>query len=137
MIKERRNINRGYKKLEVWNDAMELYVLAVKKFTPLPYNSLKIISNSIDAAHSVSRNIAEGYCRKGLKEYLNFLNYALGSCGEFHSSYSACHKAGQFTDEEFEELDTMHYKVENKLIKLIESLQIKFKTGDWDDNFLS
>lgn len=136
MIENRKNINRGYRKLDVWNDAVDLYVLAIERFTKLHYSALKVSSNSIDAAHSVSRNIAEGYCRKGLKEYLNFLNYALGSCGEFHSCYYSCYKAGQFTDEEFEELDRQHYKVENKLIKLIESLQVKMKNGEWDDSFV-
>ena len=136
MITLRKNINRGFRKLEVWNDAIDLYVLALNKFSKLPYNSLKVASNEIDSAHSISRNISEGYCRRSIKEYLNFLNYSLGSCGELHSAYAACHKAGQFTDEDYEELDLLHYKVENKLLKLIESLQVKLKNGDWDDSFV-
>ena len=102
---ERRNINRGYKKLEVWNDAIELYVMAVKYFTKLPYIHQKSAANAIDAANSVSRNIAEGYCRKGLKEYLNFLNYALGSCGEFHSACFSFQQAAIINSEIFEEID--------------------------------
>ncbi|PWI46434.1 four helix bundle protein, partial [Candidatus Heimdallarchaeota archaeon B3_Heim] len=38
-----------------------------------------------DSSHSISRNIAEGYSRRSIKEYLNFLNIALGSSGEYHS----------------------------------------------------
>jgi four helix bundle protein len=136
MITERKNINRGFKKLDVWKDAIELYVLATRKFSKLRYNSLKIVSNSLDAAHSIPRNISEGYCRKGIKEYLNFLNYSLGSCGELHTAYVACHAAGQFSDDDYEELDLQHYKVENKLIKLIESLQYKEKQGDWENSFV-
>jgi hypothetical protein len=49
----------------------------------MEYGLRKVAENSIDAAHSISRNIAEGYCRRSLKEYLNHLNFALGSCGEF------------------------------------------------------
>ena len=41
-------------------------------------------ANSIDAVHSISRNIAKGYCQRSLKEYLNYLNIALGFCCEFH-----------------------------------------------------
>ena len=42
-------------------------------------------------------NISEGYCRRSLKEYLNHLNIALGSCGEFHSCYESFKQAGQKT----------------------------------------
>ena len=94
-------------------------------------------SNSIDAAHSINRNIAEGYCRRSLKEYLNHLNIALGSCGEFHSCYESFKRAGQITDEEHEKLDGLHYKVENALLKLIESLQKKQIGGKWEDNLQS
>ena len=84
---ERRNINRGFKKLQVWQDAISLYVIAYNLLSKFPFELKKTASNAIDAAHSVSRNIAEGYCRRSLKEYLNHLNIALGSCGEFHSCY--------------------------------------------------
>ena len=132
---ERKNINRGYKKLDVWNNAIELYVLSTRIFQGLSKEYLKVAGNSIDAAHSISRNISEGYCRRSIKEYLNSLNYSLGSCGEFHSSYYACFKARQISEAEFEVLDVLHYKVENQLIKLIESLQRKQKSNDWIDNF--
>jgi len=39
----------------------------------------------IGFSHSISRNIAEGYSRRSIKEYLNFLNISLGSSGEYHS----------------------------------------------------
>ncbi len=134
---ERKNINRGFKKLRVWQDAVSLYVLAYKILVNFPFELKKVASNSIDAAHSISRNISEGYCRRSLKEYLNHLNYALGSCGEFHSSYESFKQAGQISDDEYEQLDTLHYKVENELLKLIESLQRKQKDQNWEDNFQS
>jgi len=123
----RKNINRGFKKLTVWKDAVSLYVLAFKIFSKFPFELKKTAANSIDAAHSISRNIAEGYCRRSLKEYLNHLNIALGSCGEFHSCYVSFKQANQITDDEYEQLDQLHFKVENALLKLIESLQKKQK----------
>ena len=68
---DRKNINRGFKKLRVWQDAVDLYILACRLFTNFPFELKKVASNSIDAAHSISRNIAEGYCRRSLKEYLH------------------------------------------------------------------
>ena len=125
MKTERKNVNRGFKRLKVRKDSVSLYVLAYKIFSKFPFELKKIAANSIDAAHSISRNISEGYCRRSLREYLNHLNIALGSCGEFHSCYESSRQADQITEEEYEELDALHYKLENQLLKLIESLQRK------------
>jgi len=132
---ERKNINRGFKNLRVWQDSVSLYVTACRIFSPFPFELKKVAANSIDAAHSISRNISEGYCRGSIKEYLNNLNIALGSCGEFHSCYESFKQADQITKEEYEELDQIHYKVENGLLKLIESLQKKQRTGGWQETF--
>ena len=99
---DRKNVNRGFKKLRVWQDAVSLYVLACNIFADFPFEMKKVAANSIDAAHSVSRNIAEGYCRRSLKEYLNYLNIALVSCGEFHSCYFSCRHARQITQDQAE-----------------------------------
>lgn len=132
---ERKNINRGFKRLRVWQDAISLYILACRIFLIFPFELKKVAANAIDAAHSISRNISEGYCRRSIKEYLNHLNIALGSCGEFYSCYESCKQAGQIKADEYEKLDQLHYKVENGLLKLIESLQRKQTMGDWQDTF--
>jgi four helix bundle protein len=134
---DRKNINRGFKKLRIWQDSISLYIMACKIFSTFPFELKKVAANGIDAAHSISRNISGGYCRRSLKEYLNHLNIALGSCGEFHSCYESFKQAGQITEEEYEKLDQLHYKVENELLKLIESLQKKQKLGDWEETFHS
>jgi four helix bundle protein len=110
-----------------------------------PYELKKTVSNysliahedrgCIDSSNSISRNIAEGYSRRSIKEYLNFLNMALGSSGEYHSCIFSFYKANQITKEEFEQMDKLHYKTENELIQLIKSLQKKMKEGNWDDKF--
>lgn len=120
----------------MWQDSVLLYTYSCEVFTKFPWELKKIAANSIDAAHSISRNISEGYCRRSLREYLNYLNIALGSCGEFHSCYESCKRAGQITDnQQYEELDKLHYKVENGLISLTMSLQEKLRQGEWEDTF--
>ena len=111
--------------------------MAYKLFSKFPFELKKVAANCIDAAHSISRNISEGYCRRSLKEYLNHLNIALGSCGEFHSCYESFKQAGQIKDDEYEQLDQLHYKVENALLKLVESLQKKQKDNQWEDTLRS
>ena len=103
--------------------------MACEIFSKFPYALKKTASQAVDSAHSINRNIAEGYCRRIIKEYLNLLNIALGSCGEFHSCYESFKQAAQITDKQYEELDQIHYKVENGLINLIKSLQKKLRDG--------
>ena len=133
---ERKNLNRGFKRLRVWNDAIDLYVITCKIVSKFPYELKKTGGNCIDCSQSISRNIAEGYSRKGIREYLNFLNYALGSCGEYYSCICSFFKAEQLDSETYEKLDCLHYKVENELIQLIKSLNKKLNRGDWDDTII-
>jgi len=132
---KRKNINRGYTKLRVWEDSISLFKLVYRTNKNFPYELTKSRNNILDAAHSISRNIAEGYCRKNLKEYLNFLNIALGSCGELLSGIISFKAIEQIDENNFEILDELHFKVENQLLGLIKSLQKKQNEGDWEDRF--
>jgi four helix bundle protein len=57
----RKNKNRGYQKLRVWEDAVNFYVLCCRVFGKLPYGLSRIASQAIASSDSVHRNIAEGY----------------------------------------------------------------------------
>lgn len=111
---ERKNINRGFRKLLVWKDAVDLYVLVSDVLGKLPYELKRTTSNVTIAAHSIGRNIAEGYCRKSLKEYLQFLYYSLGSSGELHSSLYWLLFSGHISKNDFSTFDKLHYKMENE-----------------------
>lgn len=119
----RKNKNRGDQKLRVWNDALEYYVETCRIFRKFPFELKRLAGQALASSDSVHRNIAEGYCRRSINEYLNFLNIALGSLGESVSGLHACSKAGQLTTEEFERLDSIAFKLENELLKLVESLE--------------
>jgi four helix bundle protein len=132
---ERRNINRGYMKLTVWKDAITFYNQTVSVFRNWPYEMKRVAGQQIASVDSIHRNIAEGYCRKSLKEYLQFLNIALSSTGESVSGLHAYHETGQLKDDEFEMMDAYAYKIENSLKRLIGSLQKKRQDGTWQDEF--
>ncbi len=91
---------------------------------------------AIASSDSVHRNIAEGYCRRSIHEYLNYLNIALGSLGESISGLHAYRKAKQISEEDFEKLDSLGYKIENGLLRLVESLEQKREQGDWIDRLI-
>ncbi len=55
-------------------------------------------------------NIAEGYCRRSLTEYLHFLNIALASAGESVSGLHAFSAAKQIADTDFQNLDSAAFK---------------------------
>lgn len=132
----RKNRNRGYQTLIVWQDAIELYRLSRDVFRTAPFEEKRVASQQISSADSVHRNIAEGYCRRSIREYLQFLNIALASLGETVSGLHAYRHAEQITVEQFETLDALAYKLENGLLKLVESLEKKRDKGDWIDHLV-
>jgi four helix bundle protein len=133
-MNERRNINRGFQKLRVWQDAIEYYRLTYSVFKE--FTACKIAGQAMACADSIHRNIAEGYSRRSIKEYMQFLRIALASAAESASGLHAYVRSGQISTEQFEELDALAYKIENELIRLVEQLEVKQTKGDWIDTFV-
>ncbi|MFZ0826066.1 MAG: four helix bundle protein [Verrucomicrobiia bacterium] len=128
---QRRNLNRGYMKLEAWQRGMDLFVMTFRLSKEL--SDLKLKSQFRDAAQSFSANLAEGYGRRSLAEYLQFLYIAKGSLAETLTRAIGLQNVKIILNENFEELDKLHYEVENKLLRLIESLEAKRGTNEWRD----
>ncbi len=128
-----RNLNRGYMKLEVWQKAMELYALVWKIVRDAKID-FKLRSQIADAAQSVSSNISEGYSRRSVKEYIQFLYTSLGSLSETLTRSVGLKITQQISDDDFNKIDVLHYEVENKLLRLVESLQKKQNDGTWSDH---
>jgi four helix bundle protein len=128
---KRRNLNRGYMKLEAWQRGMDLFVMAFRLSANV--SDLKLKSQFRDAAQSVSANIAEGYGRRSLPEYLQFLYIAKGSLAETLTRAIGLQNVKLISNDDFEDLDKLHYEVENKLLRLIESLENKRRTNEWQD----
>jgi four helix bundle protein len=133
---QRKNVNRGNRGLHVWQDALEYYARTCDVFLKFPYELKRVSSNQIASVDSIHRNIAEGFCRRSINEHLQFLNYALASAGESVSGLHAYRHSNQISTEQFESLDSLACKIENGLKKLIESLQHKQQSKEWDDSFI-
>ncbi|MBN1672119.1 MAG: four helix bundle protein [Kiritimatiellae bacterium] len=132
----RKNKNRGYQQLRVWQDTIQYYGMVCEVYRSFAFELKRVASQAIASGDSVHRNIAEGYCRRSISEYLQHLNYALGSMGESVSGNHACKHAKQISEEQFEQLDALAYKIENGLLKLVESLERKKQQGDWIDHLV-
>jgi four helix bundle protein len=132
---KRRNRNRGYQQLRVWQDAIKLYAQTCRLFAEWPFEMKRIASQAMASADSVHRNIAEGYCRRSIRECIHYLYIALGSLGESVSGYHAYLAANQLSEEAFETLDQLAFKLENGLLRLVEALERKQDAG-WTDTLI-
>lgn len=128
---ELRNKNRGYMNLIVWQKAMDLFELAWAIAYEEEKIDYKLRSQFADAVQSVSSNVAEGYGRRSVNEYIQYLYIALGSCGEALTRALGLNRAIQVEDNRVRDFDLLHYEVENRLLRLIEKLEQKREDGDW------
>ena len=136
ILERNKNLNRGFRKLRVWREAIELYAFEKGILDQIRGISFKIKDQILASGFSVSSNLAEGYCRISIKEYIQFVNVALGSCGENYSQMYALLKSQEISKDIFDDFDTRHYAVENKLVNLAKALSKKVKTGkDWDSEY--
>ena len=94
---------------------MELFELVWKLTYVESRIDFKLRSQIVDAAQSVSANISEGYGRRSVKEYIQFLYVALGSAGETMTRAIGLNRVQQFPMTRFHEFDLLHYEVENRL----------------------
>ncbi len=135
-LERNKNINRGYRKLEVWKEAVEIYAFVKKKIKTLKELSYKSKAQIEDSALSVSSNIAEGYCRRHLKENIQFNTIALSSLGENYTQIFNLFNAEEIDEEWFDEYDKIHYSLENKLIKLNKtSIENLMSNYDWKNDY--
>lgn len=126
----RKNINRAYMKLDVWQLAMQLYKLVWQIISELKIE-FKLRVQLIDAIQSVSSNISEGYSRRSINEYIQHLYIAIGSLSETLTRIIGMKEINLISEDQFEKIDALHYEVENKLLSLIKSLEKKKDDGTW------
>ncbi len=75
----------NFEELEIWKSSR---TLAKEGYVDFKMNKDYGFRDQIQrSAVSVMNNIAEGFCRKGDKEFHQFLNIAKASCGELKSMY--------------------------------------------------
>ena len=136
VINRNKNINRGYRKLQVWIEAIELYLIVKQELNELKTVSYKVKAQVEDSIFSVHSNIAEGYCRRHLRENIQYNNIVLASLGENYSQIYALMRSNDIEREWFDKYDEKHYSLENKLISYNKS-QIKYlkENSEWRNDY--
>ena len=137
LLQQNKNINRGYRELEVWKEAVELFHFVREKLKTLDNLSFKVKAQVEDSIFSVQSNIAEGYCRRSIKENIQYLAISLSSLGENYSQIFTLTNSGDIDIDWFKEYDKKHYSLENKLIKLNQTYISKMKAkDDWKNDYI-
>ncbi len=125
----------GYKNLLAWQAADELSTVVHKSVIHFGYTYHKLVVQMLGSASSAKANIAEGYCRNALGDYIRFCEIARGSLGELGSQIQDCERWNLLEEAPLTELikrfgDTTYF-----LEQLIKSLKAKQKDGSWDRTY--
>ncbi|MCB0733972.1 MAG: four helix bundle protein [Flavobacteriales bacterium] len=115
-----------HKNLDIWKIAIELVIDVYQFSKNLPSEEKYTLTSQMKrSAISIPSNIAEGAARKGDKEYLKFLNYALGSLVELDTQLIIAHGLyGLDGAQLFSKLEALKRKI-LKLMRYLESLHPK------------
>ena len=117
----KKNKVNSFKDLYVWQKSIELFkvlISDVKKF-PKERASLIITDQIIRSVASMSANIAEGFGRKGKKEFSQFLGVAKGSANESEDWYEKIRIMNYLPDEIIEERISLIQEIKKMLNVLI------------------
>ena len=90
---------RSYRDLKVWQDGKALTLVIYKLTTAFPKEELYGLTSQLRrCAVSIPSNIAEGNARS-TKDYMRFLNMALGSLAELETQIEIAHELHYITSE--------------------------------------
>jgi len=112
-----------YKKLQVWQKAIDLAVEIYKITEKLPkQEQYGLISQINRAVISIPSNIAEGAGRNSNKEFNNFLGYSLGSSFELDTQLTISNRLNYIDHLSFKKAEEELTTIQNMLVKLKNSL---------------
>jgi four helix bundle protein len=119
-----------FKELRIWQEAMALAKMIYTVTANFPTGEkYGLISQLNRAAVSVPSNIAEGAGRESNREFLHFLNIALGSSFEVETQVLLAHSFGFIADDNFpalaEQIDKTQRMINSFRSSITKKLQSK------------
>lgn len=117
----------SYKQLKVWQKSIELVRETYKITDNLPKSELYgLVSQMRRCVISIPSNIAEGYKRRNLGEYIQFLSIADGSAAELETQIIISREL--YLKINFEKAQSLLEEVQKMLITMIKKLTAKTLT---------
>lgn len=117
---------QSYKELIAWQKAIEVSVLIYKLTDNFPKSEMFSLVNQLRRASvSIPSNIAEGWARKGLGEYIQFLYIAYGSASEVETQLILSKQLKFGNIVEYEKIESILTEVQKLLYVLIKKLKNK------------
>jgi four helix bundle protein len=94
-----------FEDLEIWQLGREICQLVWNLFETTSLGKDYELKNQMNrSSGSIMDNISEGFERNGRREFINFLSYSKGSCGELRSQLYRALDRNHISKEEFEQL---------------------------------
>ena len=122
-----------HKNLNVWNKSMDFVTEIYRSTSNFPQSEIYgLVSQMRRAAVSITSNIAEGYGRNTIGDFLHFLHMSLGSSNELDTQILVSFNLGYLTKEEYEQLDRMNDEI-NKMLRSLIFVKNKRKEDDNDN----
>lgn len=117
---------KTYRDLIVWQKSMSLVLSIYRETKTFPKEEVfGIISQIQRSAVSIPSNIAEGYGRNHLGDYIRFLQFASGSLYEFQTQLELSYKLNYIDEEKYTEINSLSIEIEKMLSSLISKLKLK------------
>lgn len=114
----------SYKKLSVWQSAMNLAVLVYQLTQNFPKSEMfNLVDQMRRAAVSIASNIAEGRSRGTDAEFVHFLYVSRGSCTELETQILLSNRLGYLTEDTSEKASELCDEINRKLSRLITSIK--------------
>lgn len=107
-----------FEDLEIWQLGREICQLVWNLFETTSLGKDYELRNQMNrSSGSIMDNISEGFERNGRREFINFLSYSKGSCGELRSQLYRALDRNHISKEEFEQLKdkTDYYRKQKDL----------------------
>ncbi|GHB52195.1 four helix bundle protein [Persicitalea jodogahamensis] len=117
---------KTFRDLQIWQKSMALVTAIYQTTLNFPNSEQFSLTSQIRrSAVSVPSNIAEGFGRQSLGDYLRFLQIAFGSLFELQTQIEIAANLNYLQKAEFDSLYSQSREIERMMSSLIQKLKLK------------